>query len=292
MKSLFSMIMVFLCLFGLTINNTFAQIESDVVTQHEVVVTMKNGEVFKGVIVKTDAEKMTIASENGEVHLLMAQVDEIEIIEQDINDEILDESDINRSRYFLTSSTIPLEKSKGYYTNQALFLNRFGYGISKNLSIESGFFFSPFGKGTFMGYLAPKASFKFDDKGYIGVGAYVLRSPNADNISLFYGKTTFGDTHSNVSFGLGLLNLDKTSSTIPVISIDFAHKIDSNITIVSENVFTRNKYINNDKLLLFGMHGVRYSKKHHVFDMGVTSMLGSQNTPILMIPQFSYSMNF
>ena len=235
---------LFFCTFLLA--STYGQSEqdtigSDIVKLHMVETT--DGNQFIGVIVFQDEEAVRIQTQGlGEIKLSRTYIRRIEPIDQEelIEDEYWAENP-QSTRYFWGHSGYGLKKGEGFYQNVWIMLNQFSVGVTDHFSIGGGivpaFLFA--GSPTPV-WIAPKVSIPVvENKFNLGAGAlagYVIGQSNS-GFGIFYGISTFGTRHKNLSIGLGYGLAGGSLANLPVVSISGMTRIGKNGYLVSENYF-------------------------------------------------------
>lgn len=251
---------ILICLLTFSFSKLFSQTDTDSLSQNQIfIVKMKNGDEYKGKVLKQDNNTITLLTENGEIKLIVENLISIEKIEYEGKFEFSNPHD---TRYFFSPSAIPIKKGKGYYQNILVTTNFVNYGITKNISIGGGFEFISTILGSPIWFLTPKVGFDVSKNVHVGGGFIMAGFADQGTATLAYGVFTFGDSETNLSLGAGYGLLDGEMSDYPAIMISGMHRIGNSIALLSEN------YVLPQGLGYFGIHGIRILSKKNSFDIG------------------------
>ncbi len=223
-----------------------------------VIITMNNGDEFRGEIVSQDGDRIILKTVNGELSLIAANVRSI------VDDEYTGKYSFENphdTRYFFGPSAIPIKKGKKYYQNVLVTANFFNYGLTENFSIGGGFEFISTLSGEPIWFLTPKIGFKVSDNVHIGGGFFTAGLAGEGSATLGYGVFTLGQSESNVSLTAGYGLADGEVTDTPVIVLSGTHRISNNIALLTENYFL-------PESSYFGIHGIRILSNKNAFDIG------------------------
>lgn len=253
--------------------------------EQTVTIKMNNGDKFVGKLLKNENDSVIIKNENGEFLLMKSNVKTIVYQDESYKYKFQNPHD---TRYFFTTSGIPLKKGTGYYQNVLIVLNAVNFGLTRNFSIGGGFEFISTLLGYPIWYLTPKLSFNLDEKLHVGTGVLVAGIADQGSVGLGYGVVTFGDSETNLSLGTGFGYIDSEVSPYPVINISGMHRIGDFFSLLSENYILTNQ---NRYPVYFGIHGIRFLSKNSSFDIGL--LLNRQIAEsILTLPYIGYVRTF
>ena len=240
-----------------SVNNVFSQ--TDTLRQDPtVIIKMKNGDEYKGTLIKEDNNRMLLKTVNGEINLIASNVSSIENYDYSGKFEFANPHD---TRYFFGPTGIPIKKGKGYYQNILVTTNFFNYGLTKNISIGGGFEFISTIFGSPIWFLTPKVGFDISENIHVGGGFIMAGFAAEGTATLGYGVFTLGQSETNLSLGAGYGLIDRELSDYPAIMISGTHRISKSIAILSENYVIPNSFY-------FGIHGIRILSKKNSFDIG------------------------
>ncbi|MEY5042404.1 MAG: hypothetical protein RLZZ414_1968 [Bacteroidota bacterium] len=242
-------------LFGQTIQDTTKKAE-------KVIVKMKNGDEFKGIILKKDQNTITLKTDNGELNLLAANVISIETETYSGKFRFANSHD---TRYFFCPTGIPIKRNKGYYQNVLVTTNFINYGITNNISIGGGFEFISTVLGTPIWFLTPKVGFDVSKNVHVAGGVIMAGFDAEVSASLGYGVFTLGSSESNLSVGAGYGFFSGEFSKYPTIMISGTHRLGNSIALLSENYIIPNSSYYKG---YFGIHGIRILSPKNSFDIG------------------------
>jgi hypothetical protein len=153
----------------------------------------------------------------------------------------------NATRYLFSPSAFCLKEGEGYYQNTYLFLNSFNVGLSDHVTIGGGLeFISTFasiisGEGGPIFYVTPKVGFEVAPKVNLGAGLLYVSIPDfgedygRSGGGIFYGLSTFGNTNSNLTTGLGWGYFKGDVGSSPFITISGMTRISRKTALVTEN---------------------------------------------------------
>lgn len=255
MKSFFSMIMVATCLFGLTINNAFAQTESTTVEKQYLAV--QSGENSQGEIVDNDNE-----------YLISSLINEDTSQAVNENESSLYQfKNHSKTNYFISPSFIPLEKGEVSLRNIMLTNNNLSYGLTKHISISGGFEAISLYNRKPTWNVASKIGFEAFKNVHIG-GGFNYRANGFYDLSLVYGGLTFGDENRNITLGVGSDFQKGKLFEKPAFSLCGMFRLSDNLLIVSENYMV-DKKTNNEGYQYMGIQGMRYMGKGGSLDAGI-----------------------
>jgi hypothetical protein len=248
-------------------------------------IEMKNGDEFKGEIIKQDSSIILLKTEYGEVNLVVANVKSIE--EYNYKGKY-GFPNPHYTRYFFAPSGMPIEKGKGYYQNLYVTFNFVNVGITKNFSIGGGFEFISTFNGSPIWFLTPKLGFEVAENVHIGTGLLMLGLASEGSASLAYGVLTIGDNETNLSLGTGYGLVDGGFSDYPAIVIAGTSRLSNGLSVLSENYIFPNSL---GESLYLGIHGIRLLSRKNAFDIGamiIPAIAGES----LTLPFVGYSRAF
>ena len=238
-------------------NNVFSQ--TDTLTQDQmVIIKMKNGDDYKGVLLKQGDGRILLKTVNGEMNLIASNIHSLENYDYVGKFEFANPHD---TRYFFGPTGIPIKKGKGYYQNILVTTNFVNYGVTKNISIGGGFEFISTVLGSPIWFLTPKVGFDLSENIHVGSGFIMAGFADEGAATLGYGVFTLGQSETNLSIGVGYGLIDQELSDYPVIMISGAHRISKSIALLSENYVIPNSFY-------FGIHGIRILSRKNSFDIG------------------------
>ncbi|MEQ9310372.1 MAG: hypothetical protein RLN90_13035 [Balneolaceae bacterium] len=243
----------------LTFSNGYAQTESDTVKQNPtVIITMQNGDEFKGLIISQNNDRIILKTINGEISLIAANV---KSIEEYTYSGKFDFENPHDTRYFFGPSAIPIKKGKRYYQNVLVTTNFFNYGITEKISVGGGFEFISTIQGEPIWFLTPKVGYQLSETVYVGGGFIMAGASSEGTATLGYGVFTLGKSESNLSLSVGYGIADGEVTESPVIVVSGTHRTSNSITLLSENYFL-------PEANYFGIHGIRILSNKNAFDIG------------------------
>ena len=238
-------------------NNVFSQ--TDTLKQDQmVIIKMKNGDDYKGVLLKQGDGRILLKTVNGEMNLIASNIHSLENYDYVGKFEFANPHD---TRYFFGPTGIPIKKGKGYYQNILVTTNFVNYGVTKNISIGGGFEFISTALGSPIWFFTPKVGFDLSENIHVGGGFIMAGFADEGTATLGYGVFTLGQSETNLSIGAGYGLIDQELSDYPVIMISGTHRISKSIALLSEN------YVIPDSFY-FGIHGIRILSKKNSFDVG------------------------
>lgn len=226
--------------------------------QQKVIVKMKNGDEFKGIIIKQDTNSLVIETDSGQLNLIAKNVKSIE------SDYYLGRfrfPNPHDTRYFFGPTGIPIKQKSGYYQNVLLTTNFINYGITKNISIGGGFEFISTILRNPIWFLTPKIGFDVSNNVHAAGGVLVAGFAAEGTATLGYGVITLGKSETNLSLGLGYGYMDGDLAKYPAIMISGTHRVSNAISLLSENYIIPNSGF-------FGIQGIRILSTKNSFDIG------------------------
>jgi hypothetical protein len=253
--------------------------------ESKVIVKMKNGEEYKGLIVDQNTNFIVIRTFNGDFRLNAEYIAKIELDDYDGKFAFRNPND---TRYFFGPSGIPIRKGKGYYQNVLITSNFVNYGITKNFSIGGGFEFISTITGNPIWFLTPKVGFELSRNIHVGGGFIMAGLAAEGTITLGYGVLTFGDSESNLSMGLGYGFTSDRLTPSPAFTISATHRLGNSISLLTENYLFPTS---GGDLPLFGIHGIRIMSRKNAFDIGAI-VIPEIVDQILALPYVGYVRTF
>lgn len=254
---------ILLILFIFSSSLLFSQANQDTLSKpQKVIVKMKNGDEFKGELMKRDENIITLKTENGELNLIVSNVVSLE---NDVYDGKFRFSNPHDTRYFFGPTGIPVKKNKGYYQNVLLSTNFVNYGITENVSIGGGFEFISTLAGYPIWFLTPKVGFNISTKTHVAAGVIMAGFAAEGTATLTYGVFTRGTSESNVSLGIGYGLMSGEFSKYPAIMFSGTHRVGNNVALLSENYIITNRY---NETNYIGIQGIRILSPKNSFDIG------------------------
>lgn len=252
----------------LSATNFFAQTEITSQKQEKtVVIEMKSGDEYEGIITDENDENIVLKTVNGEINLIAKQVEKIKEPTKRRKNTLPNH---HSTRYFFSPSAIPLKKKKGYYRNSMLTLNGVNYGVTNNISIGAGFEFISAIIGEPMWYITPKVGFKVSKNVHIGGGVTLAGIVNNTKIATIgYAVGTYGNSESNISLGIGYGFSSNILSDYPSIMIGGTRRINKSLAFLSENYF----FPSTDLTDYVGIQGIRIISNNSAFDIGGMTVL-------------------
>ncbi len=272
-------------LFMASMTAIYGQTETDKSKKSDVVIIkMKNGEEFKGEIIKKDENNITIKTVNGELNLIASNVKSVETYDYNGKYRFPNPHD---TRYYFGPSAIPIKEEKGYYQNVLVVGNFVNYGVTKNFSLGGGFEFISTVLGSPIWFLTPKAGFQVSKNAYVAGGLLVAGFSSKETLTeiatLGYSVLTIGNSDSNFSVGIGYGLISGELSEYPAIMVGGTHRVSNGIALLAENYYVNNTY--------FGIHGIRILSQKNAFDIGLI-IVPEIASSIPALPFVGYSRSF
>lgn len=196
-------------------------------------------------------------------------------------------------KYFISNSSIPVEKGSWHYSNQDLFFNSVHYGVNKNLT--AGLSVSAF----IQFYAAPKIKYCLnpENKYKIALNAqytHVLdwTSNERSTYTFTFAQVliTNGNEENNITVGLGKPIKNDWVSIDYFATLAFTKRISKRFSFISDNSLLTSS--NNSAVAYLFSAGVRINRKNHAFDLGVFTppLAFNFSNVIIPIPFLSYSL--
>ncbi len=258
-----------------------AQEGSDTTTvSYKMYVVVKNdGTEYVGQILKQDSREVLIKTDKlGEIYIPKHEIKEIREIEniKEYKSGVSFRENRMASRYYLTTSAIPLGKGNDYF-RLTYFLLEAQFALGDNFSL--GVMTTPVGAPI---VLTPKFGYEVADKFHLGGGLLFgsLSWTRPDYGGLFgYGLATYGTKNHNVTLGAGYGFVygdgNVSGQNAPLISMGSHLRIGSSAFFNFEALIV----VNSDFALGALIPGVRWvTKKQNVWDFGFTGGFFSDRT--------------
>jgi len=157
------------------------------------------------------------------------------------------------SIYLFGPSAINLPKGECIYQNKSIILNSIDVGITKNISIGTGFEFIT----TILAlsgdeyirpilFVKPKVGFKLSDNFHVAASAHIFIIPDLFDLGevaeeennfagLIHGLATYGTNDKNITIGLGYSFAREKKSKYPAINVSAISKISKRTAFITEN---------------------------------------------------------
>jgi hypothetical protein len=294
-----SFIVAFLAMMLLTGNANAQQVITGEVSR-SYQVTLNDGSTISGKLLSiTDTEVIIQSGTMGDIRLLKANIKTMTLISSiNVKETGIWFTNPNPSKYLLGNSAIPMEKNTGYYQNTWIFVNTFGYGITKNISISAGFEIISVlagGDGPYAFYVNPKASFKIANNFYAGgniLYANTIRTVESfGGLATLNGFATYGNNNNNITFAMGWGWADGNFSSKPVIIVSGMTRVSKRIGFVSENWIVPGI---NDSGGYYGIYsyGIRFLGEKISVDLAFLNNPDIAKEIIIGIPWLDFIINF
>ncbi len=261
-------------------------------------VVLRDGTEVRGEVIRQDsAETVIMTRKLGEVRLQTRQILRIE------------ESDVPVQTYpnlfpqtmRLAPTAFQPAAGKVYFSNYAVYLSKFEYGINDNWSVGTTFLsFFP----TLLFSVNTKVSLPVSNRVRLGVQAQYIGSQQSDGIfsngnrnsiagiGYLQGIATIGDRQNNTTFGLGWSVSNGQLSRGAVGTLGFVRKVRPQLSFISENFVLIGGISSNSVSLVGALSaGVRFDRRRHAFDLAayLPFAVGPRfETPIFLLPFASY----
>jgi hypothetical protein len=166
--------------------------------------------------------------------------------------------------YMITPSSFSIGKGNFYYRNTVLFLNTFGFGITDNLSLSTGFFSLFVNNTNPIFFLLPQFNFALIGNFSIGT-SFLLVNGNNTFVGLPLLNFSYGSEDSNIGIGTGynIGNINNKNQK-PFFMINGLHRISNKFALEAEYInFTNysNTYILN--------YGFKFMSRFMSIDFGL-----------------------
>ena len=263
----------------------FAHGQSVKETDRQAEVILKDGNVFRGLLLEDNDSLVKIKSElAGELSIKKSLILEIKYLQSKKSGQ--NQVYINlASRYFYSPSAINMKKGDGYYQNTMIILNSFNYAFTNYFTLGGGFeIISLLSKNPIF-FITPKVSFKATTNLYLGAGLLYVHVPVKDgnsNFDVAFANITYGNPDHNLTVNIGS-NLE--SGGAPVLTVNGFTRLGTKFGLMTENwIITGN---NN-----YGFYtvGGRVIGRKNLFDFGLISNKDIANSGIFAIPFISYTL--
>jgi hypothetical protein len=284
----------------LTTGNVYSQqiITGEISKTYQV--TLNDGSTISGKLMSISDKDVVIQSGTmGEIRLLKENIKSMTLVTA-INDKAggIWFTNPNPSKYLLGNSAIPMEKGTGYYQNTWIFINTFGYGITKNISVSGGFEIISVlagGGGPYFFYINPKASFKIANNFYAGGNILYLNSirtiEDFSGLATFNGFATYGNNNNNITCALGWGMANGEFSTKPVITISGMARVSKRVGFVSENWILPGTNIDGNYYGIFS-YGIRFMGEKISVDLAFLNNADIASEIIIGVPWLDFIFNF
>lgn len=289
MKKHFTALLLFIYLVVST--SSFGQTSvispADSVMIPNVQITLKDGTIIKGRILKSTPFIYTVETTN--LGLLQIAFDDVSTItpfeESNDSSDKFEGFSITPTSYIISSNAYNLKMGENRYTNYMFFLNDFAFGISNKFSMSVSpviipipfvgmFFFCAIG-----GKLTQPISKKINIGASLNIGAGTLGSNSAQIGSVF---ATYGNPNSNLTAGLSTTFISNQDNKI-LFQFSGTHRITKRVAILAESFFFTNHYNNyyynsagnyisydEKKLGVIIIAGIKIFSPRSFFDIGFT----------------------
>jgi len=246
------------------------------------------GDVLEGTLLESTDEEIVLRTSFGETKVKNSSLKSLEYLDSQSNDADGDSNNYSASHYLFNQSGYDLNKGQIYYENIALFGNTFGFGVSDNFSVVTGFeAISLFAPAFPVFFVSPKYSIPFRG-GAVSISApHFLGSIDGEFLSIagLQSALTFGSHKNNLTVGYGIVIPYQYlgDPALHLFQLSGITKLGGRVSLISENYLTS---IDGFVELIFTA-GVRiHSKKNNNF-ITLSIIRPSADIDIIGIPFFS-----
>lgn len=279
--------------------DSITTIKYDTNTLSKVIITLKDGTVFKGYVLYIGLEEIKLQTLYiGNVVLLQKNITSIANWNNQIPNNVEEKYELNsypkekpnlkrahtkiNYKYTFNNNYQGLKRDEIYYQNIMLLYNGLDYGITDNLSIGGGAFFLGF-----IGFFNVHVRTQFKINRLISIGASYnhfvmpnssnnIESSNVREIGLLSGGITLGNSKANMTIGTGFVSFaDETNNSSKEfpnnLTFTFAGavRINKTLYIVTDNSFFETN--SNRVITKFNTFGFRVLDSATTFDFGFLS---------------------
>jgi hypothetical protein len=272
-------------------------------------ITLKDGQVLRGVVVRQDAQVVVVElAQGGRMELPAGLVKSVDV---ELHARVRDNGEIwfqdpNRTRYLYAPSAMMLRRGEGYFSQKELFFTSMNYGVTDFLSVQAGAVLPAWlmsGGANFIGGL--KLGGSVTDRLHLAAGAQALVLPSnilggtrnmVSTAGLVFGMATYGTPDAHLSLGVGTPFIfdDPGTEVLPgdvLVTVNGNLRVSQRLALVTENwliptVFARHPeraypMVNSLALRIFG--------ERWAVDLGAVHV---SQLPAVPIPWLDFTYNF
>ncbi len=277
----------FVSIFFIFTNNVYAQSEG--VWE----VDTKSGNQYVGTVISKDADKIVLKIKEGEITIQRIDIVRMRpVSEERLNAKYFLDNP-HPSRYFFGPSGFGLQKGEGYYQNNWVLLNQVSYGLTDNFSMGAGliplFLFGGSGEYTPF-WVTPKFSIPVEKNVNIGVGGIFASTFGSASswVGIPYGLTTFGNTNTNITLGLGYGFAGKEWAKSPLVTVSGTARVSKKTYLLTETYFLKGS----DFTIGLMSFGARSTGKKLAVDYGLWVPFGGGEAIEVAIPWLGITVPF
>lgn len=298
----FSVCMVILMLFLGSFTRMYGQ---ETTTDQKVIITLVNGNVYKGTVIKENTETITIMVDDvGELTIDRSKIRTIETTDLKTQKNIITLRDDkgfaidyhNSTRFLISPTGYGLKKGQSYYENIGVFFNSFSFGVSDNFTFTVGGEIASllFGGNTPIFYLSPRFNIPFkEDKGAASIGVifFTLPEDNFDGIGLASAAVTFGNRNNQITlgFGAGFETENSFNDGVLMFNLGTVLRLSRKISFVSDNFVLTTGGLDDDGENVFVVSAalrIHFNEKGFALNVGLFRPLEDLDS-VLALPFFS-----
>ena len=264
-------------------------------------ITLKDGQVLRGVVVRQDERVLVVELADGERMELSVRL--VKSITLEDNAKVGDNGEIwfqdpNRTRYLYAPSAMMLRKGEGYFSQKQLLFSSVNYGLTDYLTVQAGAVLPAWltsGGFNFIGGV--KVGGSVTDRLHLAAGAQVLTMPGSSWIGtagLLFGTTTYGTPDAHLSLGVGtpvVISGGLGQELFPrdvILTVSGNVRVGQRVALITENWALPTLLYRNGALPMANSLAARIFGEQWAVDIGVIRVA---QVPI-PIPWLDFSYNF
>jgi len=282
-------------------NHENKYVKNDTISLYSI--TLTNGKFFQSRIKTFTNHNIELNSEifEGEV-ILTKDVKRVININDVQKKDIAKTENPDFTRYFFSSTAIPMNKGEGYIQDIHIFYISGNYAFTNHLMIGAGFSYVPETDMQVNFLLNAKVNYKLTEKFFLSGGGLYFNDGGMSKTELLgYANGTFGNKNKNTTLGVFYGYHDTRLMSYPIFTLSGMTRISKHFSLITENWFgnianENFRYYNIVSLEkgLFCMFsfGFRFFSENISFDVALFDIYKSSSILVPELPYFDFVYRF
>jgi hypothetical protein len=232
-------------------------------------ISMKNGNQFYGLLIKEVGDTITFdVSKIGKIALLKEELDSY-TISKGPKFYTTEKELMYKDNYFLSENAFTPKSGSIYYQSQDLLHNRFTFGLTDHIALETGFLIFP--DEDYFGMLAIKASFSASKYIHLGLKTQFYEGVDYYRVITNSGLVTIGTINENITIGVhsaSVLEKYYYEDYEPQYEKKTVYSLSGTVALSKKSAF-KFEHIRFNKDVSMLTVGLSYNTKHVSFTYGV-----------------------
>ncbi len=250
----------------------------------EVVVTLTNGNTFRGKVTSVDEESAGVQTTDGLFNFRYDRIKSVSIFNPDDKTSGW-RNNPARNKLFIFQTGKMLEPGAGYYQNTYIFFSNFAYGVTENISVDAGFSMIPgLGIENQLYSVGAKIGTSVSNTFFVSGNIKHYRVLDTEgSVTTLFGSGTFSKSRLDLTASAGIGLTDSENSDV-ILILGGQFRVSERFALLSENIILPAGGETSEALLSFGG---RIIGSKSAFDLGFFTIEGD-----FLLPLVSYTIKF